>query len=67
MGYSPNFYDIGLQAAEMVAAVLRGADIGRMPVQNPRRISLLVSLKEAARLGLSPARDVLIAADEIIR
>ncbi len=67
MGYSPEFYDVGLQAAEMAVAVLRGADIGRMPVQNPSRISLRVSLREARRLDLLPSQDILIQADEIIR
>lgn len=67
MGYSPDFYDVGSQAAEMAASILRGADISQMPVQNPRRVLLLVSVKEARRLDLSPSTDILMQADEIIR
>ncbi|HHH39341.1 MAG TPA: hypothetical protein ENK50_07190, partial [Sedimenticola sp.] len=47
MGYSPDFHDIGVQVAGMADRVLRGAEVGRLPVQNPWKISLLVSVKEA--------------------
>lgn len=67
MGYSPDFYDVGSQAAEMAASILRGADISQMPVQNPRRVLLLVSIREARRLQLSPSTEILRQADEIIR
>lgn len=67
MAYSPAFYDVGRQAATMVAAILRGTDAGSMPVQNPRRIRLVVSMKEADRLGLRPSDEILAQADEIIR
>lgn len=67
MAYSPAFYDIGRQAAGMVASVLQGADAGSLPVQNPRRIRLVVSMKEANRLGLRPSDEILAQADEIIR
>ena len=67
IAYSPAFYDVGRQAAGMVAAILRGARAGSLPVQNPRRIRLVVSMREANRLGLRPSDEILAQADEIIR
>ncbi len=67
MGYSPGFRDIGAQVAEMAGRVLQGADAGKLPVQNPQRISLLVSAREAQRLGLKPSDAILSQADQILR
>lgn len=67
MAYSPAFYQVGRQAAGIVASVLRGADAGSLPVQNPDLIKLVVSMKEADRLGLRPSDEILAQAGEIIR
>jgi putative ABC transport system substrate-binding protein len=67
MGYSPDFYDVGFQAAAMVKSVLDGVDPGNLPVQNPDKVKLEVSMKEVNRLGLAISPDFLIKADEIIR
>jgi len=67
MGYSPDFYDVGFQAAAMVNSVLNGIAPGNLPVENPDQVRLEVSLKEINRLGLSISPEFLIKADEIIR
>ncbi len=67
LGYSPDFYEVGRQAAAMVTTVLSGTAPGMLPVENPDRIKLVVSLKEAKRLGLIFSADFLTRADEIIR
>jgi len=67
MGYSPGFYDVGVQAADMAHAVFQGADIGSLPVQNPERIRLVVSMREIIKLGLTVSEKILSQADEIIR
>ena len=67
MGYSPDFYDVGLQAAGMVKSVLSGIDPGELPVQNPDQVKLIISIKEVNRLGLAVSPDFLIQADEFIR
>ena len=67
MAYSPAFYEVGRQAAGLVAAILGGADAGSLPVQNPLHVRLVVSMKEARRLGLRPSDEILAQADRIIR
>jgi putative ABC transport system substrate-binding protein len=67
MGYSPDVYDVGFQAAGMVVQVFHGVKVGSLPVQNPDEVKLVVSLKEARALGLAISRDILWRADEVIR
>ena len=67
MGYSPDVYAVGFQAAAMADRIFHGAAAGDLPVENPDQIKLVVSLKEAKALGLSISRDILRRADEVIR
>ncbi len=67
MGYSPDVYAVGFQAAAMAARIFHGANPGDLPVENPDQIKLVVSLKEARTLELSISRDILRQADEVIR
>ncbi len=67
MGYSPSFYSIGFQASVMAARVLRGVSPGRLSIQNPNKIQLVVSQKEAQRLGLILQESILSHADTILR
>lgn len=67
MGYSPDVYDVGFQAAGMAVNIFHGVKVGDLPVQNPDKIKLVVSLKEAKVLGLPISRDILRRADEVIR
>jgi len=67
MGYSPDVYNVGFQAAGMAVQVFHGVKVGSLPVQNPDKIKLMVSLKEARALDLAISRDILRRADEVIR
>jgi putative ABC transport system substrate-binding protein len=67
MGYSPDFYEVGRQAAAVADHVFQGVDAGRLPVQNPDQVKLVVSLKEAEKLHLAVDRKILLLADRIIR
>ncbi len=67
MGYSPDVYDVGFQAAGMAVHIFHGIKVGRLSVQNPDKVKLVVSLKEARALGLHISRDILRRADEVIR
>ncbi|MEA3240898.1 MAG: ABC transporter substrate-binding protein [Pseudomonadota bacterium] len=67
IGYSPDVYDVGFQAAGMAVHIFQGAEVGNLPVQNPDKVKLVVSLKEVKALGLTPSRDIVRRADEVIR
>ncbi len=67
LGYSPSFYSIGLQAAIMAGRILAGTEPGKLSIQNPQETKLIVSLKEANRLGLKLPDSFLANSDELIR
>ena len=67
MGYSPDFFAVGVQAARTVEQILTGISPGDIAVQNPEKVKLIVSLKEARKLDLEVSEDILLQADEVLR
>ncbi len=67
IGYSPDFHGVGLQAAGIVDQIFKGIAPGQIAVQNPDKVKLVVSLKEAQLLGLEVSDEILLQADEVLR
>ena len=67
MSYGPNIVDMWRHAASFVAAVMKGAKAGDLPIEQPTRLELIVNLRAATALGLTVPPGVLLRADEIIR
>jgi putative ABC transport system substrate-binding protein len=65
VSYGPDYYAQGLQAARLVAKILRGARPADLPVESAERIYLTLNLKTAGRFGLSVPRKILLRADSI--
>lgn len=65
--YGPDYHAQGVQAARLVAKILRGARPGDLPVEGADRIDLAVNLKTAGVLGLTVPRKVMLRADTIRR
>ena len=66
MSYGPNFPDLFRRAAEYVDKILRGAKPGDLPVEQPTKFDLVVSLTTAKVLGLKVPEAFLVRADEVI-
>lgn len=66
VSYSADFVDLHRRAAGYVARILRGAAPGDLPIEQPTRFELVINLRTARTLGLSPAELMLSYADEVI-
>jgi putative ABC transport system substrate-binding protein len=67
VSYGADYRAQGVQAARLVAKILRGAHPRDIPVEGADRIVLAVNLKTAAAFGLTAPRQLLFQADIIHR
>jgi putative ABC transport system substrate-binding protein len=67
MSYGPDYYAQGVQAAGLVAKILRGARPQDLSVEGAEKIDLAVNLKTAEQLGLTVPRKILLRADAFRR
>jgi putative ABC transport system substrate-binding protein len=67
VSYGPDYYAQGVQAATLVAKILRGAKPQDLPVEGAERIDLAVNLKTADLFGLTVPRKILLRADAFRR
>ena len=65
--YGPDYYAQGVQAASLVAKILRGARPGDLSVEGAEKIDLAVNLKTAELFGLAVPRKILFRADAFRR
>ena len=65
--YGPDYYAQGVQAARLVAKVLRGARPQDLPVEGADKIDLAINLKTANHVGASVPRKLLLRADRLER
>jgi putative ABC transport system substrate-binding protein len=66
MSYASNLTDNYRRAARYVDLVLRGANPGEVPMEQPTRLSLVVNLRTAKAQGIPIPRLILERADRII-
>jgi putative ABC transport system substrate-binding protein len=66
ISYGPNVGEMVRHAAGHVDKILKGANPGELPVQQPTRFELLINLKTAKALGLAIPESFLLRADKVV-
>jgi putative ABC transport system substrate-binding protein len=54
------------RGAEMIAAILRGAKAGDIPMEQPTTFDLVINLQTAKTLGITIAQSLILRADRVI-
>jgi putative ABC transport system substrate-binding protein len=66
ISYGSSNSEMWRRAAPYVDKILRGADPGELPIDQPTRFELVINLKTARTLGIHVPTSPLVGADEVI-
>ena len=67
LSYGVNYPDQYWRAASFVDRILKGANPGELPMEQPTKFEMAINLKTAKALGITIPQSVLLRADEVIQ
>ena len=66
MSYGFSFIDMYQRAADQTAAILRGAKVGDVPMEQGAKYELVINIKTAKALGVTIPPSMMLRADRVI-
>ena len=66
IGYGPNDAELYRRAAVFIDKILKGANPGEIPVEQPTRFELVINMKTARALGIKFPQSILVQATKVI-
>jgi putative ABC transport system substrate-binding protein len=66
IGYGPRFTEVGRLLGRQLVKILRGANPGDIPVEQPSRFELVINLQTAKAIGLEIPASFVLHADKLI-
>jgi putative tryptophan/tyrosine transport system substrate-binding protein len=66
MAYSADYDEMNHRLAYHIDRILKGANPGDLPIEQPTTFKLTINLKTAAKLGLELPQGILVQADDVI-
>jgi len=66
MSYGPNFSELFGRAAIYTDKILKGANPGELPVEQPLHLEFVINQKTASQIGISIPTIIQMQADDII-
>jgi putative tryptophan/tyrosine transport system substrate-binding protein len=67
MSYAPSYVDLFRRSATYVDKILKGTKPKELPIEQPKKFELIISLKAAKQIGLTIPQSVLYRADKVIK
>jgi putative ABC transport system substrate-binding protein len=67
VSYGPDIVSMSTRAAVYVDKILRGANPADLPIEQPRKVFLVINRRTASALGLRIPQALLLQADEVIQ
>jgi len=66
MSYGADIRQLGMQAAKLVAKIMKGAKPSEIPIQTPEKLFLTINLTTAKAIGLDISRRILERDERVV-